>query len=143
MPEEESLASKDSNDGGARTVRALVVDDDDMSLRLTEQIVRELVEDVSLAVDGADAQEQLRQQPCDLVVTDLVMPRVSGWELAEWLRQHYPDTAIIFITGSRTSGIEAETRRLGVPLVKKPIDPDELWDRLEEALQRLERSRSS
>jgi len=135
--------SKDSNDGRAGTIRALVVDDDDMSLRLTEQIVRGLIESVAQAVDGADAQEKLRQQPCDVVVTDLVMPRVSGWELAEWLRQHHPSTEVIFITGSRPANLEEECRRRGVPLVMKPIDPDELWDRLEEALQRIGSKRRS
>ena len=129
-----------SEDRTAGMVRALVVDDDNMSLRLAEQIVRGLIEDVSVAADGAEAQEKVRQQPFDVVVTDLVMPRVSGWELAQWLQQSYPSTEIIFITGSRPAGLEEESRRIGVPLVMKPLDMDELEKRLQEALQRIERS---
>jgi chemosensory pili system protein ChpA (sensor histidine kinase/response regulator) len=80
---------------------------------------------VHTAVDGADALEQLGELTVDVVVTDLELPRVNGYELIEAMRRRpvTRDLPVIVLTtrvGAKHMGV---ARRLGVQhYVTKPID---------------------
>ncbi len=55
---------------------------------------------MAVAADGAEALRQIEQQPAfDLYVLDLMMPLMSGDELAQQVRQRYPDAKILYFTG--------------------------------------------
>ena len=72
-----------------------------------ERTLRELVAgalrdegcDVATSGDGSKALEQLGKQTFDLVITDIRMPRVDGYELLSHLRQEYPDLPVLAISG--------------------------------------------
>jgi two-component system response regulator YesN len=53
----------------------------------------------SVASDGMDAVQKIREAPPDIVITDIRMPEMSGLELCAWIRQHYPAVQIILLTG--------------------------------------------
>ncbi len=80
--------------------RILVVEDDPALLRLWSLMLRSLGHDVDSASDGAQAMACFRQHPCDVVVTDVSMPRMSGLQLLEEIRQHDADVPVILITGA-------------------------------------------
>ena len=74
------------------------------------------------AEDGAEALEVLRRQSISLVVTDLKMPRVDGFELLATIMANYPDIPVIIITGFSTPEMEQLARRGGaVDVIAKPF----------------------
>jgi CheY-like chemotaxis protein len=102
----------------------LLVDDDRaMLLALQEGFARYADSfSVLLAGDGVEALEYLKRQPVSLVVTDLKMPRVDGFELLATIMANFPDIPVIIITGYSTPEMERLARKGGaVAFVAKPF----------------------
>jgi CheY-like chemotaxis protein len=102
----------------------LLVDDDRaMLLALQEGFARYSDSfSVLLAGDGIEALECLKRQPVSLVVTDLKMPRVDGFELLATIMANFPDIPVIIITGYSTPEMERLARKGGaVAFVAKPF----------------------
>ena len=102
----------------------LLVDDDRaMLLALQEGFARYGDSfSVLLAGDGVEALEYLKRQPVSLVVTDLKMPRVDGFELLATIMANFPDIPVIIITGYSTPEMERLARKGGaVAFVAKPF----------------------
>jgi CheY-like chemotaxis protein len=102
----------------------LLVDDDrEMLLALKEGFIK--YQDsfsVLLAADGLEAIEILKKTFISLVVTDLKMPRMDGFELLTHIMKHYPDIPVIIITGYSTQDMEDLARKGGaVGYIAKPF----------------------
>jgi len=83
--------------------------------------------DVTTAEDGARAIDRLKEEPVDVVVSDLKMPGVDGVKLLEWLHDEQPDTRFILLTGYGNEDVERQVRDLGAfEYLNKPISPDTL-----------------
>ena len=107
--------------------RVLVVDDQTEILNLLEDVLRTAGYDVAKAQNGADALEVLREQSFDLVITDLGMPGMSGWELARQTRSQFQDMRVLLLTGWAATLDPEEIKRNGVDAtLKKPFEMDEL-----------------
>ncbi|HEV8550132.1 MAG TPA: ATP-binding protein [Polyangiaceae bacterium] len=109
----------------------LVVDDDDDVRRLLVEVLRLGAYQVLEARDGDLALEiaEAHGEPIGLLVTDLVMPGLTGMELADSLRAHHPELKVLFMSGY------AERERLRVlreneQYLPKPFLPDELFRRV-------------
>src|SRR5258705_11708773 len=76
------------------TANVLVVDDNPDKLSLIETALRVAGYNVRTAVDGQDALEAIEAYQPDLVITDVMMPRMNGYELAERIRDN-PQTKFI------------------------------------------------
>ena len=108
----------DSTSKKPRTV--LVVDDDPLVLDVTAQMLEELGCESITARDGHEALAMLKRgQPIDFMITDINMPGLTGYELAESARRLRPDLQVILL-----SGREADGR--GLPLLRKPFLQTEL-----------------
>src|SRR3979409_613872 len=87
--------------------RKILVIDDDLAIRvLLQAVLKRMKFEVELAEDGAGGLEKLRQDPSyDLILLDLMMPRVNGYEFIERVRREYPEAKphiIVFTaTGKR------------------------------------------
>jgi len=94
--------------------RVLIVDDAKDILFLVTRSVRQLGPDyqVSTAMDGLEALEQIRQTKFDLVITDYMMPGMTGLELAEEVRRHSPDTQVILMSAYDTSGLRSQVEKM-------------------------------
>lgn len=79
--------------------KVLVVDDDDSILRLISDIMKKEGYEVIQAEDGEQACDRFMQTPCDLVITDLIMPNKEGIELIQELKGIKPDVKIIAYSG--------------------------------------------
>lgn len=102
----------------------LLVDDDrEMLLALQEGFARYADSfSVLLAGDGVEALEYLKRQPISLVVTDLKMPRVDGFELLATIMANFPDIPVVIITGYSTPRMEQLARKGGaVAFIAKPF----------------------
>ena len=106
----------------------LLVEDDALVRSTTERILVEYGYRVTIATDGEEALRRFDSVPAiDVVVTDIVMPRMDGIALAMHLRLHHDDLPIVLVSGySDRNGelSEALTRR--AQLVPKPFTPAEL-----------------
>ncbi|QXE85423.1 sigma-54 dependent transcriptional regulator [Geomonas nitrogeniifigens] len=115
--------------------KILAVDDEPVFRFLLERQLREIGYDVVSAVDGLQALEILEQQTVDLVLSDLVMPRMDGLQLIGSVQKLHPGTPIIVITahGSVESAVEA-MRRGAYDYLEKPYDPEDLRITIRRAL---------
>jgi PAS domain S-box-containing protein len=102
--------------------RVLVVDDE-KSIRLTlREFLREDGHEVAIAEDADAALRVLAQQALDVVVSDIVLPRVTGIELLRALREAAPGVQVIMMTGDPNLETAAESVRMGAAdYLVKPI----------------------
>lgn len=115
----------------------LIVDDDKtfrFSLRdgLKEL---ELGYSISTAANGREAIEVLKAEAINLVITDIKMPVMDGFELVAYIRKHYPELPSIVITAYGTPEMEEGVKQLGaLQYAEKPIDFDALIDKISDLL---------
>jgi CheY-like chemotaxis protein len=104
----------------------LVVDDDPATRLLCSVNLQREGLDVLEAADGLHGLARARFESPDLVLTDVTMPGLDGFELAEALSRHERTRLIplIFLSGETTSADEARAHELGaLAYVTKPFDP--------------------
>jgi DNA-binding response OmpR family regulator len=109
--------------------RILVVDDDPVILRLIEVNLDLEGFEVVTADRGEDAIAQARRGPFDLILLDLMMPEMSGWEIAESLQQDQATKGIplVFLSARTQDEDRKRGEELGVAgYVTKPFDPADL-----------------
>jgi DNA-binding NtrC family response regulator len=103
----------------------LVEDEDSVRRALTRTLVCADLEVVG-APNGELALQELRRLggSVRLLITDINMPVMNGFELARAFRSIHPGVPLLFITGVGTSATAAEADRLGAELLLKPFSPD-------------------
>ena len=78
----------------------LVVDDEDLVRKFVERVLREAGHTTVSASDGPEAIEVAATlEPLDILVTDVMMPQMTGDELARRLRQSRPELKVLYLTG--------------------------------------------
>src|SRR5262245_60263913 len=89
------------------------------------------------AADGAQGICKLKEEPFDLVITDVVMPEVDGFQVMEYLNEHAPEVVVVAMTAyvSTESAIEA-LRRGAYDYLPKPFDVDVMQTVIKRALER-------
>jgi len=87
------------DENASRRLRILAVDDDGLVLMNTALMLEDLGHTVFEAMAGHEALDILRRQQVDLVISDHAMPRMTGAQLAEAIRNEWPDMPIILATG--------------------------------------------
>ena len=110
------------------TERILLVEDEPVLLRMTTEMLRRQGFDVISAPDPEAALELAGVEPFDVVVTDVVMPKMSGAELADRISETFPQTRFVFISGYTHEVIDEA--RLGPTkrFLPKPFSSAELVD---------------
>jgi DNA-binding NtrC family response regulator len=88
--------------------RVLIVEDDREMCRFLSELLAEEGYEVATAVDGAQGLERFRQEPFDVTITDLRMPRMKGGELLRQIREIDPHAPVVVITafGSIENAVE-------------------------------------
>ena len=116
--------------------RMLVIDDD----RAVRALVCDLLAGLGYATDeGEDAATGLAllaRQRYDLVITDLAMPHMSGWEVVELVRHRAPGTPVLIISGFATQEDVGRAQRMGIRVLHKPFSLADLRRATEEAIRR-------
>jgi PAS domain S-box-containing protein len=112
----------------------LVVEDDEVVRRMTARALSEAGYTTIEAEDGEAAMDLIGAgDPLDLVVTDLGMPRMDGYELARRLRADLPGLPVLLISGHVHEDAEGESAEPW-HLLRKPFPPEELVRRVTELL---------
>jgi CheY-like chemotaxis protein len=116
----------------------LLAGDADLVRQHVRQILKANGYQVLEAADGREALALGESTPeIDVLVTDLMMPSLSGVDLARQLRQRRPGLPVVFVSGYAEDGLVARGLEHGALLVKKPFTPRELLLALRRALSRL------
>ncbi|MFI5314754.1 MAG: response regulator [Myxococcota bacterium] len=127
--------------------RILVVDDDTAVRESIAEILRSEGASVDEVANGREAIERLRRERFELVLSDVVMPEMDGYELFQAARREAPDTPVVLMTAfyydqdhvikrSRLEGLD------GV-IFKKPVNPERLVKTLAELVTRVRPDPSS
>ncbi|ETW93424.1 MAG: hypothetical protein ETSY1_39285 [Candidatus Entotheonella factor] len=120
------------------SAKLLLIDDEK---RLRENL-RLLLESegysVDTAEDGSEGIQYLQQAAYDIVITDVMMNDVNGFQVMDYISTHAPDTLVIVITGFASTDSVIEALRQGAyDYIAKPFDIDIILIALERALEKL------
>jgi CheY-like chemotaxis protein len=125
----ESTKTSDGQDCNGRPRRVLVVDDDQAIRMLCAINLEAAGLSVLEAADGREALERARSERPDLVLTDVMMPELDGFGLAEALQssKHTRGIPVAFMTGSAEKSYETRARELGAfAVLHKPFTSETL-----------------
>ncbi|MBZ0273000.1 response regulator [bacterium] len=117
----------------------LVVEDDDQVRALTARVLRWSGYEVLEALDAEIALDMLKNwdKTVDLLLTDLVMPRQSGFHLAQRALELRPGLGVLYMTGYSTSGFTELDEAARRNIIQKPFTAAKLSARVRETLSRL------
>jgi CheY-like chemotaxis protein len=116
-----------------RTLRCLVVDDEPPVRAVIGDILESAGHTAVTLGDGGEAIARFAAERFDLVVTDLAMPRVSGWQVARAVKQTAPQVPVFLVSGFGVELSPEERRAHGVDLVLvKPLQIQEILDAVAE-----------
>src|ERR1700730_5280250 len=120
-------------------VETILVLEDDISVRhISVRVLRKLGYQVIEAANGDDAKRVITQndkRKIDLLLTDMVMPQMSGRNFAKWLHQTSPHTKVIFVSGYLEESLHPGDRLdPDMFFLPKPFDPEQLAAKVREAL---------
>jgi len=119
------------------TARILIVDDEESTRELFAELLQRWGYDVDETADGHGALKIAAETHPDVIISDLVMPKLDGLALVRALREEQPDTPVVIITGKGTIDAAVEAVREGVfDFVEKPLDPARLKVILQRALEK-------
>lgn len=121
--------------------RVLFVDDERPLREVVSRLLSRRGMDVTTAGDAVSAVEILRDRPFDLVLTDFQMPDMDGFELLSHVREHYPDTPAIMMTGQSSVQHAVQAMANGaVDYLPKPFAVDALAERVTEQIRQRQES---
>lgn len=114
---------------GQLPCRLLVIDDAPFHRETLAYMLRTQGFLVTEAAGGQEGLRRLRETPVDLVLTDLQMPDLSGWEVARWVRYLRPGLPIVLITGSpEVTDAPSDLRALVSAILSKPFTIERLLE---------------
>lgn len=116
--------------------RILAVDDDPVSLDAIVGLLRDDGHEVHAASSAEEAEALIRKQGYDLIITDLILPRRSGIELAALVREILPHATVLVVTGHATLRSAIDALKAGaLDYLTKPVDSSQLRSLVGKALQ--------
>ncbi len=120
----------------SKKAEILVVDDDSLARYSLKEMMSLEGYAVRTAEDGETALAALREAPCDVVITDISMPGLSGFDLLKTVTHKYPDTIVILITAYGRIEDAVNGIKLGAyEYITKPLNDDEVKISIERALE--------
>jgi PAS domain S-box-containing protein len=130
---------KPSNKRLPAGTESIMVIEDDVSVRhISVRVLRNLGYEVVEAASCVDAQRLFAERSdrkIHLLLTDMVMPQMSGRDFAEWLQTISPETKVLFVSGYLEDSIDPPDRiGAGTFFLSKPFDPEQLATAIRNAL---------
>ncbi|MFP3947731.1 MAG: response regulator [Longimicrobiales bacterium] len=126
-----------SESSTAEDTTILLVEDEETVRKVIERLLRKLGYEVESASDAEEAIEIFtkRNEEFDLVLTDVVMPGLTGVEMSEVLKKQRPDMKFLFTSGYTSKELGGNPEAPPEPFLPKPFSMDELSRSVREALK--------
>jgi len=116
--------------------RVLWVDDEEMVRNAGKKQLEKLKHYADTAASGDEALNMLQSRQYDLMITDIGMPGMSGWQLAGKVRGKYPGMKVVVVTGWDTDVSNEDKEKYGIGYVLgKPVDLEQLNHLVAEVMQ--------
>ncbi len=118
--------------------RILIVDDEEDFLNTLLDRIQTSKQKFSVltALNGREAVKVLKKNEIDLVVTDLKMPKMDGFELMAWISVHFPSMSVVAMSAFLDSAAETNLHTEGIRFLPKPIDFSTLMKIINEELDK-------
>ena len=119
----EQVVVKESDNIATQAKSILLVDDDELILRLLQKVLESWKAEIDTALNGKDALSKLASRQFDLMICDLQMPEMSGQELFNHTQENalLPAGRILFLTGDKRAQTKEFLDRSGCYFLYKPI----------------------
>ena len=115
--------------------RVLIVDDEAIVRVSCQRILVPEGYEVMSAESATEGFAVLADGPIDVVLTDLKMPDIDGIEVLRRVKEEWPDTEVIVITGYQTINTAVQAIKLGAfDYIEKPFVPDDIVEAIEKAI---------
>ena len=118
--------------------RALVVEDDPSIRKLVEKLLARRMAAVDTVADGRTALEKLRVQRYSVVVLDLMVPEIDGFQLIEYVKREHPGTPVAVVSalsGKSLTNLDPDVVKL---IIAKPFDVDEFTNAIFALIEKAE-----
>jgi DNA-binding NtrC family response regulator len=117
--------------------RILIVDDDEVVRRSYLRSLESISCNVEAAKDAEEALQTMEQKPFDVVLLDMRMPGQDGLSVLRTIKQKWPESEVVIITGYPTVASVKEAVRLGAyDYVSKPVGPQDVINLTDGAITR-------
>lgn len=122
-------------------LKVMVIDDHISSRMVTVEALQSFgIKNIAVAKDGREGYANLVKQPVHLILSDLYMPDIDGFQLASAVRKHpkFGKTGFIIITGKKDAPTVQKAVELGINnVISKPFDPNVLKKAIEQVVGKL------
>ncbi len=117
--------------------KVLIVDDDAVSRGLLSRVMKPYAKDFEIltAQNGQEAADMMTRQTIDLIISDLEMPEMDGFQLLQYIDQNYPGTPVFIMTAFGAENTKKKVKTMGgLKYFEKPLNMDILTDAIYEQL---------
>lgn len=91
-----------------------------------------------ISSDAQEAMQKIREEPFDMVLSDIKMPEIDGFEFLSWIKKYDSDVIVIMMTGYADIESAVEAMKNGAAdYISKPIDPEQLFKKIKNAFEGL------
>ena len=117
--------------------KILLIDDELESCKALSQLLTQVGYSVEISHSGEHALTLLKKQLFDLIISDLVLPGISGIDILKHVKEDSPDTCVILITGKASTETAVEAMREGaLDYITKPFNLDRLKIQIAKAMEK-------
>jgi len=121
-----------------RQIKILVVDDDKAIADILKDLLSDKKRSVDVCHDGLEAIESIQKEPYDLIITDLVLPKVGGLDVLKYAKETKPDAVVIIITGYASLETALQAIKEGAyDYIRKPCKLEEIKIVVENAIDKI------
>lgn len=125
------------------TKNILLVDDEYEIIDINKRYLCQAGYEVKIAHNGKEALEQFKKQKIDLIITDIMMPEMDGYDFISEVQNLIPDQPFLFITAKTTEPDKIYSLSIGADdFIPKPFSPRELVLRVNNILRRINRGQN-
>ena len=119
------------------SVSILIVDDEEIVIRSCRRILSDSQYSVDSVQNGFDALKKVEESVYDILILDIMMPKMDGLEVLQSVKERHPDVDVIMMTGLSEITTAVKAMKLGAfDYLSKPFDPDELKHVVDRAIER-------
>jgi DNA-binding response OmpR family regulator len=119
-----------------KSKKVLVVDDDPLVIRLVKELLKTQGFSVETAKDGIDAMIMVQKNKPDLIVLDIMMPELNGYDVLKTLKfkEEYKKIPVILLTSREQELDKRISKMMGIDYLQKPLDREAFLNKVQQAV---------